>query len=72
MQRTEGARLLGRISATQVQIAARCGVSQGLVSLWRSGAKRPGPEKRELLQAAYGISMDDWNKAPLAAQPIAA
>lgn len=61
----EGQRLVLEVKGSLGDIADACGgVAKSLVSGWRSGAKRPGPELRERLHEAYGIPTDAWDRDP--------
>lgn len=62
-RKTEGARLLGKVSATQIEIAASIGVSQGCVAQWAAGPKKPSETNRARLFSCYGIAPDAWDRA---------
>ena len=63
-KRSEGSRLLGRVSATQGDIGAALGVSQAAVAQWAGGTKRPGTSHRQELFRLYGIALDTWDRPP--------
>lgn len=61
--RSVGAVRLGQVSATGAEIAMRVGVSgDGIVSLWRSGKKKPGDANRAALFRVYGIPIGSWDE----------
>jgi transcriptional regulator with XRE-family HTH domain len=57
---TIGAQLLKERFLTQAEVARRVGVSKQVVSRWVAGEKRPDPERRALLEQAFGIPIEAW------------
>jgi transcriptional regulator with XRE-family HTH domain len=49
-----------RDRGSQAKLAERLGVSEQLISQWRSGACRPGSIYRDALEAATGIEPHQW------------
>ncbi|KYG07427.1 hypothetical protein BE21_02515 [Sorangium cellulosum] len=58
-------RLLGLVArgVTQVDVAARVGVSQPTVSSWIAGKKRPAYPARKRALDALDVALDDWDAA---------
>lgn len=63
-EKNEGARLLAKVleDANQKEVGRRCGVSQSLVSTWRSGRTKPLYENRKIIAVRYGIPIDAWDQ----------
>lgn len=59
-----------QVNGSLGDIADACGVSKALVSGWRTGQKRPGPEPRERLLDVYGIPLDAWDREPAGSEPV--
>jgi transcriptional regulator with XRE-family HTH domain len=60
--------MLSRVRQSQEEIAVRIGVSRQSISQWRNGDIRPGEQKRELLQAVFGIDRAAWDEEPAATE----
>lgn len=58
-----GAYLLRRTGNGDETVGAACGVSRQAVGCWKSGQKRPGPDARGKLEAAYGIPRTAWDES---------
>lgn len=52
------------VPASLAVIAAAVQGSKQAVSFWRTGKKKPGPEARAKLEAAYGIPAISWGQRP--------
>lgn len=52
------------VPASLAAIAAKVQSSKQAVGCWRTGKKKPGPEARAKLDAAYGIPAISWGQRP--------
>lgn len=52
---------MGLLQAKQVEIARAVGVTQGMVSKWRSSQAVPNYHHRKKLFVRFGIEMDLWD-----------
>lgn len=60
--RNQGSVALANTNQTQEAIAVVCKKSRVAVAHWLSGAKKPAPDARKILQKKYGIAEDAWDK----------
>lgn len=72
--KSRGAVLLGKVDATQDEIAKKCGTSRQAVQKWLSGASRPGAPQRKKLLRFFKVPVASWDEATVAkvAQRLAA
>jgi hypothetical protein len=62
--RSEGQRRFLALDERPSEIAARLHVAAPLVTMWRSGVRRPSPAWRSAIERAYGIAPSAWDLAP--------
>jgi transcriptional regulator with XRE-family HTH domain len=62
--RSEGHRLLAKLTASGPDIAKAAGVSRQVVAEWRAGRKVPGAHARENLEARFRIPASAWDSTP--------
>lgn len=67
--RSQGAVALARVPQGGAEIASKVGVSEGLVSLWRSGKRKPSLPNRKLLLDLYKIPIESWDVPAATAAP---
>lgn len=61
-QRTRGSYMLGRVGATQHEIAARVGTTQPKVSRWIAAVMKPGVPNRIALEREFAIPPSAWDE----------
>ena len=56
LNRSAVSELLNLLHMTQTQLARRCGLSPGYLSLLMAGKRSPSPEARRRIQEALGVN----------------
>lgn len=57
-----GAQRLKELNLNQAQIAQEVGTTQGVVSRWERGERKPNPLLRAKLEKSYGIGWQLWDE----------